>query len=155
MKMPPKKDPKDYERIKKYDEWIPGEISKVELDEAHQFAGKFPRVAQAVRFKFKLEGHQYEHSSGWMSFSYNEKARLLNKYLFQLVEGCTPNMSFDLDRLQGMKIKTMWIQDGDYDTLDSIRPLVAKIPKNGPAVTATDPDTVEVVGEVPPDDIPY
>lgn len=142
---PPKRENIDYERIPVYDEWIKGVIEDVQLEENHQFKGQFAKVGDAVRFKFKLEGCEYSHRSGWMTYSYGEKSNLFLKYLKYLVEGAEPDMDFDLDKLRGLKVKTMWSANGDYDNLEQIRPLEAKVARAGTAPAAKD-DVPEVVG---------
>lgn len=146
----------DYERIKKYDEWIRGTISEIKLDEAHQFKGEFAKVGPAVMIKIQLEGHQFPHTTGWMTFSYGEKSNLFTKYLRHLVENAQPDMRFDLDALKGMEVKTMWSKDGEYDRLEQIRPFAAKI-KAGVGHFEETPDEVvgpeDIVG--PDDQVPF
>ncbi len=51
-----------------------------------------------------------------------------------------PDMDFDLDILKGMDVKTIWVEDGDYDNLELIMPLGAKVK----------PHPVEPVDDEPP-----
>jgi hypothetical protein len=55
-------------------------------------------------------------------------------------------MKFDIDLLKGMKIKTMWSQNGDFDNLDQIRPASGKI------VDAPEPEPPAEVADSHPDD---
>lgn len=128
---PPKQSQMEYERIHKYDEWIPGVIEEIRLEENRATGFKddktgAPKFADQVRFKFKLEGQEYAKYSRWMTYSLGEKANLFLKYIKFLVEGAQPDMAFDLDLLKGFKIKTMWTANGDFDNLEQIRPVGAK-----------------------------
>jgi hypothetical protein len=125
---PPPRTKQDYERVPAYDEWISGTIDDIEHDPEHKskWEGQ-EKIKPAVRFMFKLDGCQYIHRTGWMGFSYHEKSSLYKKYLCGLVDGATPDMDFDLERLKGMPIKTMWSQNGDYDNLEMIRPAGKKL----------------------------
>lgn len=131
---PPTKGNIEYERIQKYDEWIPGHIDEIRLEE-NRLTGfmdektKQPKRADMVRFKFALEGHSYPHYSRWMSYSFGEKANLFKKYLKHLVADAQPDMDFDLDLLKGFKVKTMWTANGDFDNLEQIRPLGVPFPR--------------------------
>lgn len=144
---PPRQSSIDYERIQKYDEWIPGIIEDIRLEEnrATGFLDdktKQPKFADQVRFKFKLEGHAYPHYSRWMTYSLGEKANLYLKYIKHLVESAQPDMKFDLDNLKGFKIKTMWSQNGDFDNLEQIRPAGAKCSGHAEPVDDIPPETV-------------
>ncbi|MFI5344223.1 MAG: hypothetical protein ACHQUC_08390, partial [Chlamydiales bacterium] len=128
------------ERIPKYDDWIEGIISEIEYDEQHKMSYKGEeKVASCVRFKFALKGCEFPHRSRWMTFSYGEKANLFKKYLSNLVEDAEPDMDFDLDDLKGFEIKTMWKEEGEYDSLELIRPLGKKFtPKSTVAAEKVD-----------------
>lgn len=125
---PPKRASKEFERVPKYDEWIPGKILDIEYDEAHKstFQGE-EKIRPAVRFKFGLEGCEFPKRSRWLTFSYGDKANLYKNFVSVLVDGAEPDMDLDLDVLKGLSIKTMWSEDGDYDNLAMIRPLTEKI----------------------------
>lgn len=125
---PPKNDKIEYERIPTYDSWIEGTINDIEYDEKHKrsFKGE-EKIGPCVRFKFGLVGCSFPHRSRWLTFSYGDKASLYKNFVSVLVEGAKPDMGFDLDALKGMKIKTMWTQDGDFDNLSMIRPLTKKL----------------------------
>lgn len=155
MRPPKQRDPSDFERIKKYDEWIPGEIEEVRLDETHEFTfqGK-TSIAEGIRLKFKLSGHEFGHYSRWMRYSFGEKSNLYTKYLRHLVENAQPDMDFDLDMLKGMKIKTMWSlsEDGKFDNLEQIRPLGKKIANSS---MPPDDDSPETVGAPPDEEAPF
>jgi hypothetical protein len=154
---PPRQSQVDYERIQKYDEWIPSEIEEIKLEENRRTGFKDDKTGQdkyvdQVRFKFKLAGHEYPHYSRWMTYSFGEKANLYIKYLKQLVAGAQPDMKFDLDLLKGFRCKTMWSQNGDFDNLDQIRPLEGKF--NGGEVEPPEPESpAEEVA--PTADIPF
>jgi hypothetical protein len=155
----PKRGNVEYERILAYDEWIPGTIVEVKLEENRVTGFKdektgLPKSADQIRFKFALDGHEYQHYSRWMTYTFGEKSNLFTKYLKYLVEGAQPDMEFDLDELKGFKIKTMWSQNGDFDNLEQIRPLGAKLKPSGKAPAETsEPEPAEEVS-VETEDIP-
>jgi hypothetical protein len=125
---------------------IPGIIAEINYDKEHKFKGfqgKEDTIQMGVRFKFLLDGYQYPHYSRWMKFSYAEKSNLYKIFIAKLVESPTPDMDLDLDLLKGMKIKTLWNENGEYQNLESIFPAGAK-------VKATDPlPTEEPIEEIP------
>lgn len=149
---PPPRPKMDFERIPVYDEWINGEIIDIEFNAEHESTWNGEKkIRPAVRFKFSLEGCKFPHRTGWMTFSYGEKTTLFKKYLTALVDGAQPDMKFDLESLKGMKIKTMWSENGDYDNLEMVRPIGKKLPSN----IVIDDEPAEIVGELPPQDIPF
>lgn len=167
---PPKRANVDYERIQKYDEWITGVIANVELREDHDTGYKYPAekedgtphpkagehvICDQVRFKFTLEGHQYPHYSRWMRFSYGERSNLFAKYLKFLVEKAHPDMELDMDELKNFKVKTMWIQNGDWDNLEQIRPSEGKLKTSGNAPSAGDQEPPEEAAGTAIEDIPF
>lgn len=117
----------EFERIPLYDDWVNGTIEDVKLEEEHAFKGQFAKTGDAIRFKFKIEGCEYPHYSGWMSYSFGEKSNLFKKYLIGLVDGAQPDMEFDLDRLKGLRVRMIWKANGDFDNLELIRPMEKKI----------------------------
>lgn len=125
---PPPRSKTEFERIPKYDEWIPGKILDIEYDENHKstYAGE-EKIRPAVRFKFGLEGCTFPKRSRWLTFSYGEKANLYKHFVSVLVDDAEPDMDLDLDDLKDMAIKTMWSEDGDFDNLAMIRPLNGKL----------------------------
>jgi hypothetical protein len=152
MPFPPEREKIDFERVPVYREWLPGKIAEIAYDKEHKsvWEGK-ERMRFCVRFKFELKGCQYPHYSKWLTFTYGEKATLFKKYIKELVEGAQPDMTFDLDALKGMDVKTMWSQDGDYDNLEMVIPLGAKV-KPHPVDQDPPPDA----GKSPSDDeIPF
>ena len=169
---PPKSSQIDYERIQQYDEWISGEISEVHLREDHDTGFKYPAkkddgsphpqagqpvICDQVRLKFSLDGHNYPHYSRWMRYSYGEKSNLYLKYLKYLVENAQPDMDFDLESLQTMKVKTMWSksEDGKFDNLEQIRPLNGKCRRTGaPEASEPPPEPPEEIARTA-DDIPF
>jgi hypothetical protein len=124
---PPPRAKTDYEQVAT-DDWIVGKIAKIEYDENYKrmWEGQ-EKIGPAVRLKFDLEGYQYPKSSGWMTFAYGEKCNLYKKYLTALVEGAAPDMQFDLDQLQDLPVKIMFKQNGEYQNVEIIRPLKAKV----------------------------
>jgi hypothetical protein len=142
---PPERKSTDFEKVVCGD-FVMGEIERVEYDESHKFKGfegKEDKLAPAVRFVFKLEGYTYPHRSRWMNFNVGEKANLYKKYIAKLVNNAKPDMNFDLDLFTGMKIKTIWEMNGDFNNLESIYP-------NGPKLTITENEANEP--PVPTDD---
>lgn len=126
---PPKKDSKDYEKVA-IGEMITGVIDDVVYDQEHKFKGfqgKEDTIQPAVRFKFMLEGYKYHHYSRWFKFSYAEKSNLYKLFLTKLVENAHPDMDFDLDLLKGIKVKTLWNENGDFQNLESIFPFGGKV----------------------------
>lgn len=145
MKPPAKSN--QYERIPRLDEWIEGAILDIEYDEKHKrsYQGE-EKVGPCVRFKFGLKGCEFPHRSRWLTFSYGEKANLYKKFLAALVEGAAPDMDFDLDELKGFAVKTMWTADGEYDNLEMVRPVGAKLKTKAPPPPAAD--------DAPPEETP-
>lgn len=116
---PPKK---EYEKIPTGIEVL-GVISNVEYDNTRKFKGfdgKPDYTAPAIRFKFMLDGCQYEHSTRWMKFNVGSQSNLYAKYLVNLIENAVPDMDFDLDILKGLPIVTVWKDNGDFQNLESI-----------------------------------
>lgn len=158
---PPNKSNIEYERIKQYDEWIPGTIETVQLEENRLTGFKDektgePKRADMVRFKFALKDHDFPHYSRWMSYSFGEKSNLFKKYLSYLVESAQPDMDFDLDDLKGFEIKTMWIKNPkneDFDNLEQIRPLGQKCKKT--VWKSPDPDENEPPEEDHDEGLPF
>ena len=145
---PPARKKLDYEKVT-IGEMISGVIEVVEYDQEHKFKGfqgKEDTVQPAVRLKFKLDNYQYPHYTRWMKFSLGEKANLYKKYVSKLVENAEADMDCDLDILNGMKIKTVWSEDGDFQNIDAIYPVGSK-------VKAIDPlPTVDLDKDEPPVD---
>lgn len=126
--MPPKK-AFSYEKVPTGD-FVLGEIVEIEYDMNHTFKGfqgKEDTVQAGVRLVFKLDKCQHLHKTRWMKFSYHEKAGLYKSFLSKLVEGAAPGMEFDLDRIKGMKVKTIWADNGDFQNIENIFPLTKKI----------------------------
>lgn len=132
---PPKREMKDYEKVST-EGMVPGIIEEVAYDPLHKFKGfegKPDTEEHAVRLKFKLEGCKFPHYSRWMRFNYGEKANLYKKVLVPLVEAAKPDMDFDLDHLKGMKVNTLWVDNGDFQNLDTMRPIGKKLVPPAPA----------------------
>ena len=126
---PPKRDSKDFEKVA-IGEMIIGVIDDVVYDQQHKFKGyqgAEDTIQPAVRLKFTFKEYKYHHYSRWFKFSYAEKSNLYKIFLTKLVENAQPDMDFDLDMLKGMKIKTVWNENGDFQNLESIFPFDAKI----------------------------
>lgn len=123
---PPKRE-FNYEKVIEGD-FQRGTIADIEYDEKHKFTFQGTEtIAPAVRIVFELDGYKFPHRSRWMKFNYGEKSNLYNKYLLKLVEGAKPDMDFDLDGLKGMRVKTLWASKGEFQNLESIFPLDAKV----------------------------
>ncbi len=134
MARPPKREQKDYEKVA-IGEMIPGIIEEVCYDNEHKFKGfqgKEDTIQPAVRLKFKLDGYKFPHYTRWMKFTLGEKANLYKKYISKLMENAVPDMDFDLDVLNGMKIKTTWSEENDFQNIDAIYPAGLKIKVDTP-----------------------
>jgi hypothetical protein len=113
------------------DEWLTGRIEEVQYDEhrAYKFKNKDTNEweegeAPHVRFKFKLDGYQWPHYSRWMKCSTHEKSNFYSKYLkFLCPQYDCQDKVVDLDKLVGLRVKTMWEDDGDYQHITQIRGL--------------------------------
>ena len=126
--MKPERKKMDYEKLK-IGEFITGIIEEVQYDKEHLFKGfqgKEDTTQMAVRFKFKFDGYNHPHYSRWMKFMYASKANLYVKYVSKLVDNAQPDMELDLDLLQGLEVKTIWVENGDFQNLESIFPLNKK-----------------------------
>lgn len=123
---PPKREI-TYEKITT-DDFVIGHIEDVlyEKDRTFRFNGE-EKKSDACRLKFVIDGYKYPHSTPWMKFSYGEKTNLYKKYISSLVAEAKPDMEFDLDQLKGMKVKMLWKNDGDYQHIETIRPVEGKI----------------------------
>ena len=120
-----KMDPKDFEQVE-VNKLLNTQIIDVQYENGHQFPsyeGKPGKVADAVRFKFAIEGMKYNRYSKWMTFTMGSKGALYSKYLSALVKGIKPDTKFDIDHLVGMKIQTLWKQNGEYQNLEVIVPV--------------------------------
>ncbi len=125
MAYPPKRNIQ-YEKVK-IGELISGVIQEIEYDNEHKFNYKGQEsVGPAVRFKFKLEGYSYLHSTRWMKFNVGEKANLYKQIISKLVKNARPDMCFDLDELRDMPVKTIWSENNDFQNLDNVYPLGEK-----------------------------
>lgn len=139
---PPKRENKDFEKVL-VGEMLPGVIENVLYDQEHKFKGfqgKEDTVQPAVRFKFKLDGYEFAHYSRWYKFSYGEKANLYKIFLSKLVENAQPDMDFDLDLLKGLKVKTLWNENGDFQNLESIFPAQGKVKASDPLPLTDEPE---------------
>ena len=146
---PPKRQTVSYEKVKT-DDFIQGIIDEIEYDKEHKFNNKGEeKIGPAVRFKFVLDGYKYPHRSKWMGFSYGEKSNLYSKFLTALVEGAKPDMDFDLDGLKGLKVKTLWSEKNDFQTVETIRPVGKKILFVQEKSDLTETHEVETDEEVP------
>lgn len=119
-----KMDPKDYEQVKVND-LLKTTIELIEYDEDHLFKGYEgnPDTNElGIRFKLILDGYKFPKKTRWMKFSMDARSNLFSKFLKSLVEGIKENSKFDLDHLIGMKVKTLWEQNGEYQNLKLIVP---------------------------------
>lgn len=126
--MRPKKKDKKYEKVP-VGVFVNAVISDIEYEDEHQFNGKFPRVTEAVRFVFEIEKMEYPHRSHWMTFNYSERSSLYNKFIKLLVENTEPYMDFDLLRLRDLKVKMVWEDNGEFQSIQLIQPANGKIPR--------------------------
>jgi len=123
---PPKRE-FNYEKVKVGD-FVTGKIASIEYDMEHEFVYQGQKKeTPAVRFIFDLDGYKFKHYSRWLSFNYGEKANLYNKYLVKLVDNVKPDCDFDLDRLRGMAVKTIWAEKNDFQNIENIFPLNEKL----------------------------
>lgn len=124
---PPQRPRTEFEQVAT-DDWTTGTISEIQYNENHKriWQGE-EKIGPAVRLKFALDGYNFPHYSGWMTFSYGEKTNLFKKYISSLVDGAVPEMEFDLDQLKDLPVKIMWKQNGEYQNVELIRPVNGKI----------------------------
>lgn len=126
MLKPPPREKIEFERVNE-ENWVTGIIFEVQHDPEHKTTYKGEeKIRDCVRFKFQLDGYEHYHYSRWMTFSYDERSNLYNKYLCSLIEGAQPDMDFDLEELNGMRIKTMWTTKNDFQSIELIRPELGK-----------------------------
>ena len=152
--MKPQKPDIQYEKID-VNELVTGYIDEIQYDQAHKFKGfqgGEDKIRAAVRFKFMIDGCKHLHYSRWMTFSYGEKTSLFLKYLVPLVEGATPDFDFDLDQLKGMKVKMMWSEKNEFQSVDTIRPFGGKLKPKTDEVVVNDEDFGPLE---PPDEEPH
>ena len=126
---PPARPKLDYEKVM-LEVMLTGIIEVVQYNQEYKFkgfSGGEDTIQPAVRFNFSLDGYKFPHYSRWMKFTLAEKSNLYKKYVSKLVEDAMPDMDIDLDILNGMKIKTVWSEDGDYQNIDAIYPAGPKI----------------------------
>lgn len=137
------------------DEWIPGEIVDIQYEQEHEFTYKGnKKIGDAVKILIRLDGYKDNKSTGWWAFNYSEKSNLYNIFIKSLVPGATPNMSFDLDGLKGMKIKAMYAQNGEYQNLAMVRPLAVPAMKNAATKTPRQP-LADVAESEPEEETPF
>jgi len=118
---------KEFEKVK-VDEWINGEITKIEYDLQHEFIFKGEKkIGPAVKVQFQLDSYKDKKSTGWWSFNYSDKSKVYKFFIQPLVEGATPNMKFDFDNLLNLRIKVMYAQNGEYQNIFAVRPSQGKI----------------------------
>lgn len=147
--------PIEYERVP-VDDFVLGIISEIEYENEHEFTYKgVKNVGPAVRIVIKIEGMKYPKKTRWMGFYYSEKSNLFNKFLLPLLEGARPNMDFDMDNLKNMKVKMLWKDDKDpkYQSIDSIRPVGAKVVPAIKPIEASETTDVEETEE--DDQVPF
>ena len=140
----------EYEKIKT-DDFVTGEIKEIRYDLEHKFTyqGK-EKINPACRIVFKVDGYKFDHITPWMTFNLSEKSNLFKKYVSPLVDGATEYMEFDLDQLIGMKVKMLWADKGDFQHIETIRPLGDKVIP-GQVKKVVD-DLAEAIGD---DEVPF
>lgn len=149
--MRPPKQKVDYEKIKT-DDFVLGTIEDVLYDMEHTFKGfqgAPDKVQAGIRLVFSVDGYKFPHKSPWMKFSYSSKSNIFKKYISSLVEGATEFMDFDIDQIKGMRVKMLWADNGDFQGIETIRPLDKKII---PIITGEEPifnDPNDVTEEAP------
>lgn len=125
--MKPTKQKIEYEKVKT-DDFVIGVIEDIKYEKEHEFNYKGEmKKADAVRIKFHIDGYKYSKQTPWMTFSYGEKTNLFTKYIMTLVENAEPDMDFDLDQLKGLKVRMLWKDKGEYQHIETIRPVGKKI----------------------------
>lgn len=160
MRPPRPQEKTEFERIQVYDEWLNAKIVEIKLEENHKFTfqGK-EKLCDGVRFKFEVEGHNYPKYSRWMKYMSDERSTLYKVFLKAFFENAEPGMTdFDLDRLKDMKVKVMFSQNEDFDNLDKIKPLGAKVLRSTGTNSMTDDTARRKSGDEPvanEEDIPF
>jgi hypothetical protein len=117
-----------YEKVPT-DDFVAGTIAEVQYEQDHVFKGfqgAPDKTMTGVRFKFDLDGCEKPHYTKWMKFVWNEKSNLF-KFMNELVGGISEDVRIDVDCVKGMKVKTLWSTNGDWQNLDKIRPIGGKI----------------------------
>ena len=124
----PPKSKTDFEKVI-VDDWIEGEIISEDIfrDVDQKFINKEGvlemRKVDQIRFKFKLAGYKYAHYSRRMTLSTSKRSNLF-KFLQDIYgERIVPDIAINTEGLIGLKIKTMWKNDGEYQNLVMIRSL--------------------------------
>jgi DNA-binding XRE family transcriptional regulator len=96
-----------------------------------------------------------------MTKSVSEKSNLYIKYLKELAPGLPYDKTIDIDRLIGVKVKTMWdIEKGkngeDYQVIKMIKPLVSLRPEELLVPAEAPPMPGSAVSQEPlGDDLPF
>lgn len=116
-----------FEKVNTSD-FVTGVIEDIERDKEHKkiYQGK-ESIKDCIRFVFNIEGCKFPHRSNWMTFNYSAKGNLFGKYLTSLVDGAKEYMKFDVEQLKGMKVKMLWKDVGDFQAVETIRPVEKKI----------------------------
>lgn len=165
---------REFEKVK-VGEFLNGVIKEVQYEKEHEFQylGTVTKTL-GIRFQLELEGYEHLKYTRWMKFNLGARANLYKKFVSTLVAGATPNIDFDLDELQGLKIQTYWVEnEKGYQNIELIKPVGNKINVKQaedekveavtapelvetaptPTVEATDP--VEPVSSAPDDDLDF
>lgn len=159
MGLYPKKGVTEFEKLATND-LLNSTIEEVQWEEKHEFKYTDEKtrrahtsVHEAIRLKFAIEGYNYHHYSRWMRLNAGEKSNLYNKVLAPLVEGAYPDMMFDVKQLEGMKVKTLWVENKGYQNLANILPREGKL-KPVLAETPTETDLADVTEELD-EEVPF
>lgn len=151
--MKPPKRQMEYEKIKT-DDFVAGTISEIVYDQEHLFKGyngEPDTHSPGVRLVFTVDGYKFAHKTPWMRFSYSAKANLYKKFVAPLVANAEEYMEFDLDLLKGMKVRMLWADNGEYQNIETIRPIGDKVPyTKGPQ-----PKFAETVENESEDQVPF
>ena len=111
----------EYEKVTA-DEWLVGVIEEVQYQADRKYKSKdkdtgewSEKSAPHVRIKLKIDGYKFPHYSRWMKASTNEKSNFYAKYLKHLCPDfdCKDKV-VDIDKLVGVRVRTMWENDGEY-----------------------------------------
>lgn len=127
MLLPPPAKSMTFEKVA-LGEFITGIIEKIEHEpkQITHYQGE-EKIRNAVRFVFKLDGYQYPHRTHWMTFSMDERSNLYKKYISKLVDNAKPGICFDLYSLVGTQVRTIWTENGDFQSIELIAPAGKKI----------------------------
>lgn len=132
MRPPVKK--MEFEKISTSD-FVTGTIEDILYDQEHSFKGfgkdsegkqKPDTIGPAVRLVFTVDGYKFPHKTPWMKFSYSAKSKLFSKYIVPLVQNAVEYFDMDLDQLKGLKVRMLWVDNGEFQNIETLRPADGK-----------------------------